>query len=146
MEANHPEGSQREHIRDEVEITQHANYDRDHGVPDTLDANNPIQATELWHMHDQERLRRARYDQDNDPPIDLYVIQRLMPHQQAGEQSTTSLCSHDVSKRSDTPRILSQPLRSMTDAPTQAYGSRCTTSQHAPLEATETTWRDTSPL
>jgi hypothetical protein len=30
-----------------VEIARHANYDRDHGVPDTLDANNLIQATEL---------------------------------------------------------------------------------------------------
>jgi hypothetical protein len=30
-----------------VEIAHRANYDRDHGVPDLLDANNPIQATEL---------------------------------------------------------------------------------------------------
>jgi hypothetical protein len=25
-------------------------------------------------MHDQERLQRAQYDQDNSPPDDLYVI------------------------------------------------------------------------
>jgi hypothetical protein len=37
-------------------------------------ANNPIQATELRIMHDQELLRRAQYDQDNGPPDDIYVI------------------------------------------------------------------------
>jgi hypothetical protein len=57
-----------------VGIAQHANYDREHGVPDALDANNPIQAEGLRHMHDQELLRRAQYDQDNGPPDDLYVI------------------------------------------------------------------------
>jgi hypothetical protein len=57
-----------------VEIAQHANYDREYGVPDALDANNPIQATELRNMHDQELLRHAQYDQDNSPPDDLYVI------------------------------------------------------------------------
>jgi hypothetical protein len=74
VQANHAEGSRRQRIRDEVEIAHHANYDHDHGVPDALDASNPIQATELWHMHDQELLRRAQYDQDNGPPDDLYVI------------------------------------------------------------------------
>jgi hypothetical protein len=48
-----------------VEISRRANYDRDHGVPDALDANNPIQATELRQMPDQELLRCAQYDQDN---------------------------------------------------------------------------------
>jgi hypothetical protein len=57
-----------------VEIARHANYDRDHGVSVALDAHNPIQATELRNMHDQELLRRAQYDQDNSPPDDLYVI------------------------------------------------------------------------
>jgi hypothetical protein len=47
VQTNRIEGSQRQRIRDEVEIARHANYDRDHGVPDTLDANNLIQATEL---------------------------------------------------------------------------------------------------
>jgi hypothetical protein len=42
-----------------VEIARCANYEREHGVPDALDANNPIQATDLRHMHDQELLRRA---------------------------------------------------------------------------------------
>jgi hypothetical protein len=58
-QANCTEGSQRSRIRDEVEITRHANYDHNHGFPDPLDANNPIQATELWQMHNQELLRRA---------------------------------------------------------------------------------------
>jgi hypothetical protein len=57
-----------------VEIARRANYDSDHGVPDALDAHNPIQATEPRNMHDQEILRRAQYDQDNGPPDDLYVI------------------------------------------------------------------------
>jgi hypothetical protein len=61
-------------MRDEVEIARRANYDREHGVPDGLDANNPIQATDLRIMHDQELLRHAHYDQDNGPPDDLYVI------------------------------------------------------------------------
>jgi hypothetical protein len=74
VQANCAEGSQRHRIRDEVEIALCANYDREHGVPDALDANNPIQATNLWIMHDQELLRRAQYDQDNGPPDDLYVI------------------------------------------------------------------------
>jgi hypothetical protein len=42
VQANHAEGSQRRHIRDEVEIARHANYDPDHGVPDALDADNPV--------------------------------------------------------------------------------------------------------
>jgi hypothetical protein len=53
VQANCTECSQRQRIRDEVEIAQRANYDRDHGVPDALDAHNPIQATELQNMHDQ---------------------------------------------------------------------------------------------
>jgi hypothetical protein len=74
VQANRAEGSQRHRIRDELEIARCANYDREHGVPDTLDANNPIQATDLWIMHDQELLRHAQYEQDNGPPDDLYVI------------------------------------------------------------------------
>jgi hypothetical protein len=57
-----------------VVIARCANYDREHGVPDALDANNPIQATDLRIMRDQELLRRAQYNQDNDPPDDLYII------------------------------------------------------------------------
>jgi hypothetical protein len=71
IQADRVEGSRRHRIRDEVKIAQHANYDREHGVPDVLDANNPIQATDLWIMHDQELLRCAQYDQDNGPPDDL---------------------------------------------------------------------------
>jgi hypothetical protein len=37
-----------------VEIARRANYDRDNGVPDPLDANNLVQAIELRQMHDQE--------------------------------------------------------------------------------------------
>jgi hypothetical protein len=52
VQVNHTEGSQCRCIRDEVEIARRANYDRDHGVPDALDAHNPIQASELRNMHD----------------------------------------------------------------------------------------------
>jgi hypothetical protein len=74
VQPDHAEGSWRHLIRDEVEIARRANYDREHGAPDPLDANNPIQATDLQIMHDQELLRRAQYDQDNGPLDDLYVI------------------------------------------------------------------------
>jgi hypothetical protein len=53
VQANHAEGSQCRLIRDEVEIARRANYDRNHGVPNALDAHNPIQATDLRNMHDQ---------------------------------------------------------------------------------------------
>jgi hypothetical protein len=74
IHANHAEGSQHQHIRDEVEIARRAKYDREHVVPDALDANNTVQAADLQHMHDQQLLRRAHYDQDNGPPDDHYVI------------------------------------------------------------------------
>jgi hypothetical protein len=54
VQADRAKGSRRHRIRDEVEIARRANYDREHGVPDALNANNPIQATNLWIMHDQE--------------------------------------------------------------------------------------------
>jgi hypothetical protein len=57
-----------------VELARRANYDRDHGVPDPLDANNPVQATELRQIHDQELLQCAQYDQVNGLPDDLYII------------------------------------------------------------------------
>jgi hypothetical protein len=72
VQANRAQSSQC--IRHEVEIARRANYDRNNGVPDPLDANHPIQATDLRQMHDQELLRRAQYDQDNGPPDDLYII------------------------------------------------------------------------
>jgi hypothetical protein len=74
VQANRAEGRQHHCVRDEVEIARRANYNREHGVPDALNANNPIQATELWIMHDQNLLRRAQYDRDNGPPDNLYVI------------------------------------------------------------------------
>jgi hypothetical protein len=52
VQANHAEGSQRRRVRDEVEIAHCANYNCDHGVPDPLDANNPVQAIKLRQMHD----------------------------------------------------------------------------------------------
>jgi hypothetical protein len=67
VQPDHAEGIRRHRIRDEVEIARRANYDREHGVPDPLDANNPIQATDLQIMHYQELLQRAQYDQDNGP-------------------------------------------------------------------------------
>jgi hypothetical protein len=57
VQAHRAEGCQHHHIRYEVEIARRANYDREHGVPDALDANNPIQAADLRIMHDQELLR-----------------------------------------------------------------------------------------
>jgi hypothetical protein len=39
-----------------VEIARHANYDRENGVADALDANNPIQDVDLQNMHNQELL------------------------------------------------------------------------------------------
>jgi hypothetical protein len=74
VQPDRAEGSRRHRIRDEVEIARRTNYDREHGAPDPLDANNPIQATDLRIMHNQELLRCAQYDQDNGPPDDLYVI------------------------------------------------------------------------
>jgi hypothetical protein len=71
---NRAEGSQRHSIRDEMEIARRANYDREHGVPDAFDANNPVQAADLQIMQDEELLRRAQHDQDNGPPDDHYVI------------------------------------------------------------------------
>jgi hypothetical protein len=56
VQPDHAEGSRQHRIRDEVEIARRANYDREHGAPDPLDANNPIQATDLRIMHDQELL------------------------------------------------------------------------------------------
>jgi hypothetical protein len=58
IQANRAEGSQRQCIRDEVEIARRANYDREHGVPDALDANNPIQVADLRHMHDRTPATR----------------------------------------------------------------------------------------
>jgi hypothetical protein len=74
VQPDRAEGSRCHRIRDEVETARRANYDREHGAPDPLDANNPIQAIDLRIMHDQELLRRAQYDQDNGPLDDLYVI------------------------------------------------------------------------
>jgi hypothetical protein len=52
VQANHAEGTQHHRIRDEVEIAQRANYDREYGVPAAIDANNPVQAADLRIMHD----------------------------------------------------------------------------------------------
>jgi hypothetical protein len=69
-------GSQqkRQPIRDEAVIERRANYDRDNRVHDPLDANNPIQATELREMHGIELRRRSQYAQDNGAPDDLCII------------------------------------------------------------------------
>jgi hypothetical protein len=56
-------------------------------------------------------------------PMTFTSSQQLMPRQQARERSTTSLRSHDVSGRSDTPRTSNRPLRSTTVTLTQVYGS-----------------------
>jgi hypothetical protein len=137
-QANHAEGSQRRNVRDEVEIARHANYDRDHGVPYALDANNPVQATELQNMPNMTKIMVL---------LTTSTLYRwLMPHQPVREQSTTLLHFHNVSGRSDTPKTSNPPLRNTTVALTQVYGSKCKASQHAPQGAMKTTWQDTSPL
>jgi hypothetical protein len=96
IQANHVEGNQCQHIKDEVEIARCANYDREHGVPNALDANKPVQEADLQHMHDQELLRRAQ----TKTMVLLMTFtssRHLTSRQQAREQSTTSLRSHDVS-------------------------------------------------
>jgi hypothetical protein len=79
-------------------------------------------------------------------PTTFMSFQQLTPRQQAQERSVTSQHSHDISRRSDTPRTSNQPLRSTTVALIRVYGSRCKTLRRAPLEATKITWRDISPL
>jgi hypothetical protein len=80
-----------------VEIARRANYDREHGVPDTLDANNPIQATDLRIMHDQELLRHAQYNQDNGLPDDLYIIPAThAPSASPGEVNNLPAFSHHL--------------------------------------------------
>jgi hypothetical protein len=56
VQVNQVQGSQHQRIRDEVEIARHANYDREHKVPDALNSNNPVQAADLRHLHYQELL------------------------------------------------------------------------------------------
>jgi hypothetical protein len=102
VQADRAEGSRCHRIRDKVEIAQRANYDREHGVPNPLDTNNPIQAIDLRIMHDQELLRRAQYDQDNVPPDDIYVIPADHAPSASPGRSTISQLSHDVSGRLDT--------------------------------------------
>jgi hypothetical protein len=87
VQVDRAEGSRRHRIRDEVEIARRANYDREHGVPDALDANNPIQATDLWIMHDQELLRRAQNDKTMALPTTSTLSLPIMLHQQARERS-----------------------------------------------------------
>jgi hypothetical protein len=67
-------------------------------------------------------------------------------HQHARERSIIFQLSHNVSGRSDTLKTSSLQLRSTTVAPTRVYGSKCTTLRRLPLDATKTTWQDTSPL
>jgi hypothetical protein len=50
VQPDHAKGIRRHRIRDEVEIDGRANYDLEHGALD------PIQATDLRIMHDQELL------------------------------------------------------------------------------------------
>jgi hypothetical protein len=85
-----------------VEIAHRANYDRDHGVFNPLDANSPVQAIELRQMHDQELLRRAQYDQDNGPHDDLYIISTTYaPSASPGAVNNFPAFSR-LSRRSDT--------------------------------------------
>jgi hypothetical protein len=146
IQANRAEGSQHQRIRDEVEIARRANYDREHGVPDALDANNPIQAADLRHMHGQELLRRAHYDQDNDPLDDLYVI----PAAYALSASLGAVNNFPAFSRHlrtiRYPKDFEPAIEEYDGRSDPSICKRCIALQHAPLEAMKTTWRDTSPL
>jgi hypothetical protein len=128
-----------------VEIARHANYDHDNGVPNPIDANNPIQATELRHMHDQELLRRTQYDQDNGPPGDLYIIpMAYAPSANPGASNNFPVFSRRL-RTIRYPKDFKPPSKNTMVAPTQVFGSRCTASRHAPLEVMRITWRDIFP-
>jgi hypothetical protein len=76
-------------MRDEVEIAHRANYDRDHGVPDALDANNPVQATEL-----RRCMTKSSYSVPSTTKIMALLTtftssRRPMPRQLIRERSTT---------------------------------------------------------
>jgi hypothetical protein len=64
-------------------------------------------------------------------PMTSTSYQWLMPCQQARERPTTSLRSHDVSGRLDTPRTSNQPLKSKTVAPTQVWLKMYSIAAHA---------------
>jgi hypothetical protein len=77
-----------------VEIARRANYDREHGVPDALDANNPIQPAE-------SRLCTTRnsYDVPNTTKTTTLLMtftssRQLMLHQQAREWLLITQHSH----------------------------------------------------
>jgi hypothetical protein len=84
VQADRVEGSRRHRIRYEVEIARCANYDREHGVPDPLDANNPIQATDLRIMHDQELLRHASTTKIMALPTTSTLSLLIMLHRKPG--------------------------------------------------------------
>jgi hypothetical protein len=143
VQANRVEGSQRRRIRYEVEIARRANYDRDHGVPDALDANNPIHAMELRNMHDQELLQRAQYDQDNGPPDDLYIIQMAYALSASPGAVNNFPAFSQRLRMIRYPKDFKPAIEKYNGRSDQVYDSRCTSSQHAPLEATKTIWRVT---
>jgi hypothetical protein len=124
--ADRAEESRRHSIRDEVEIARRANYDCEHRVPDALDANNPIQATDLQIMHDQESYDMPSTTKTMALPTTSTLSLLIMPHQQARERSIIFQLSHDVSGRSDTLKTSSLQLRSTTVSSTRVYGSICT--------------------
>jgi hypothetical protein len=146
VQANHAEGSQHQRVRDKVDITRCANYDRDHGVPDALNANKPIQATELWNMHDQELLQRAQYDQDNGPPDDLYVI----PTACTLSASSGAINNFPVfSRRLRTiryPKDFKPAIGKYDGRFDPSIWLKMYSIAARASEAMKTTWRDTSPL
>jgi hypothetical protein len=142
--AHRVEGSQRHRIRDVVEIARCANYDREHGVRDTLDADKPIQATDLRIMHDQELLRRAPYNQDNGPPDDLYVIPAAhAPSASPGAVNNFPAFSRHL-RTIRYPKDFKLAIEKYDSRSTRVYGLRCTTLQHVPSAATKITWRYSS--
>jgi hypothetical protein len=70
-----------------VERARHANYYREHEVPDALGANNPIQATDLQIMRDQELLGVPSTTKTMALPMTFTLSLLLTLHQQARERS-----------------------------------------------------------
>jgi hypothetical protein len=97
IRANHAEGSQCQRIRDEVEIAQRANYDREHG---SLTPSMPT--TPSKQRTSDICMTKNSYDMATTTmtmvlPVTFTSSKQLTPCEQARERSITSLRSHDVS-------------------------------------------------
>jgi hypothetical protein len=146
IQVNRAEGSQRHRIRDEVEIARRAYYNSEHGVPDALDANNPVQAADLRNMHDKELLRHTHYDQYNGPPDDLYIISAA----HAPSASPRSVNNFPVFSRRlraiRYPKDFKPAIEKYDDHSDPSIWLMVYSIAAVPPGAMKTTWRGTSPL